>query len=608
VSRLPENWTLCETGLDGCASVRVVTERAPDGRFELKALRATPDADVYLGALCDDRGGVQEWLELWVQRIRSDPERPTNGEGDARWRRLLTAMGGSVWWTGTEGPEREMGLVAIDPETGGPLRFENEGLVPCRNEAALSERGGYAGSTGRWFWSPESPERAPVPAWDEGEGTSIESQVAGGIPFNVGGGFVAARRFAPFDLATFTDMLAGEQPLTPGPGVGSRSTALFFGRPGQATAGLEILYLRLSVLRAAVLAAQEGVRALGLPLLSLTPSSFGVRCDPSVSPVAWTWTASVDLVDGGCACRERIGDERIVSTDGEWGSMDGIYRPLVVTSRRSATATLRFRGIDEEAEGPVGRGTVVAPSLSMGSVAELARIRFPAGQGATEIWGEVERDDALASGEVRLVTRALTREAAEAVRRSLGVEVAHATIEIVSRLSSACDVYSLGVIGVRTLLTGRAGSLSETVDEVLSLARASEDREEETLAARVHGAAEGDERFGALLGPHRALGEDMDGERGFEEIPATVWWPVVAALTRFFPGATRESYFDGPGRASSAAPETAFAGALEDLDRLVRRSRSLLVVDWSANREIHRVVRRQGYLSGGATGDGTVSG
>ena len=586
-----ENWTLCETGLD---AVRLVAMQRAPGEHELCCLRTTPDADVFLGALCDASGEAREWLELWVQRFDGPAEGAlSNGECDARWRRLVKAIRATdehIWWTGAEGvdvgPERSPTLLALDRSSGAPIRLADHDLTACRDEEALVDVGGYARSERRYLWSAADPA-SRVAVWDD-----AASRAQDHLRFNIAGGYVLARRFAPFDLVSYSDALDEHRALPDLPGVGTRDRAMCFGRPGQPSKALEALYLRLSVFRAAIGAAKAGVQRIGQPLLTLTPESFAVRCDPTMATTPWAWTASVALVDGGCAKRHRIGP-----TDEFFGvdrtrpadvSGDRIFRPHEVATEVGSSCAVRFRAIDDEADGPVARGTLVSTTPQAPRSRDLARVRFPSGSGAQEVWIEFEGQTEN-GGECRFVTRGVSAGAAETIRASLGVEISRSHIEVVPRLSSACDLYSLGVIGARMLLAGSDDLMPETVDELHRLGRAANGDDD---ASRIMELIEGDAPFEAVLGARRLSAS----ERAEPGAPPMVWWPIVSTLTRFLPGLSRGSYVGGLGQASTEAPEGVFAGALADMDRHVERLRSLLFIDWAANREVHRAARRGAYL------------
>jgi hypothetical protein len=86
-----------------------------------------------------------------------------------------------------------------------------------------------------------------------------------------------------------------------------------------------------------------------------------------------------------------------------------------------------------------------------------------------------------------------------------------------------------------------------------------------------------------------------------------VWWDTLAFLVRMFPGVGPDSRCKNFGDAPPEAPQVVFERALEDIDMLLLRTRSLIVIDWRYNREIHSVIRRSLTGMGGAAPGGLAS-
>jgi hypothetical protein len=71
---------------------------------------------------------------------------------------------------------------------------------------------------------------------------------------------------------------------------------------------------------------------------------------------------------------------------------------------------------------------------------------------------------------------------------------------------------------------------------------------------------------------------------------------VLAALVRALPGVGPDSSCRDYGDAPSEAPQRVFHRLASDLAHLLVRTRSLIVIDWRYNREVHAVLRK--YLTG----------
>ena len=71
-----------------------------------------------------------------------------------------------------------------------------------------------------------------------------------------------------------------------------------------------------------------------------------------------------------------------------------------------------------------------------------------------------------------------------------------------------------------------------------------------------------------------------------------LWWDAVATLARFFPGAGVLSHAPDFNDPTELPLQKTFDEPLRDLERLIQHSRSLLLSDWLANREVARVLQR----------------
>jgi hypothetical protein len=188
----------------------------------------------------------------------------------------------------------------------------------------------------------------------------------------------------------------------------------------------------------------------------------------------------------------------------------------------------------------------------------------------------------------------LPPETVKALRTAEGVSFARSPFEVVPLLSTAYDMYALGVLAVRGLLVNPQTTLAIAVDEIVSLARrvaSMEDADKTPLAARIGAILSQDSKIASALGPHRLLHEPMEPSVAFGLLPPELWYETLAIIMRLFPGVIPESYCKDYGDAPALALEAVFEKPLEDLDKLVLRSRSLIVIDWTANREVHSAIR-----------------
>ncbi len=80
-----------------------------------------------------------------------------------------------------------------------------------------------------------------------------------------------------------------------------------------------------------------------------------------------------------------------------------------------------------------------------------------------------------------------------------------------------------------------------------------------------------------------------------ELLPANLWYDTLGVIVSLFPVVGPDSICKDYGDVPSLALETVFNRPLEELELLLVRSRSLIVIDWKFNREIHSAINE--YLA-----------
>jgi hypothetical protein len=173
------------------------------------------------------------------------------------------------------------------------------------------------------------------------------------------------------------------------------------------------------------------------------------------------------------------------------------------------------------------------------------------------------------------------------------VSFTRSAFEVVPLLSSPCDLYSLAVLVVRTLLVNQETTLAVSLDESLSLARqaAVEYNKDVPLAARIRAICEREPRYLSSLGSHRLVEEPMKPEDAQALLPQELWYDVLGLLITLFPGIGPDSVCRDFGDVPSLALESVFTQPIAKLQRLWTCSRSLIVIDWNYNRQIHSAIR-----------------
>ena len=99
-----------------------------------------------------------------------------------------------------------------------------------------------------------------------------------------------------------------------------------------------------------------------------------------------------------------------------------------------------------------------------------------------------------------------------------------------------------------------------------------------------------DARYAEAMGPHRVVHEELSPPQAAALLPPELWHELLGILLRLFPAMGPDSFRRDFGDAPAGALETVFDEPLAALEALLVRTRSLIVIDWTANREIRSVI------------------
>jgi hypothetical protein len=280
-----------------------------------------------------------------------------------------------------------------------------------------------------------------------------------------------------------------------------------------------------------------------------------------------------------------------------------IYFPGSATSEAAGRGMVRIRRVlDDQRDHIIIEGTLATQERVAAATQDLLWLRVNLRAGRVDLYGRVERDTALAAGEwrFRTVGQSFPSDVIAQLKEAEGVPLNDTPFEVIPLLSTPCDLYALGVLAARTLLVDAETSLPVALDELMSLARAADNAYDETAApslpVRIEGLFHDDDRWRESLGPQHLLHEPMSADDARDVVPPELWWETLALLVRMLPGVGRDSICRDLGDAEPGGLHQVFEPVLETLDRLILRTRSLIVIDWKFNREVHSVLR--GYQMG----------
>jgi hypothetical protein len=639
-SGIPEGYSaipIIDADAGGSVRLCVLAKQIPDpAAGHLVLLRDLPDASVYLACLTDAGGRMRQWTELWVQNVdRLESSLPalcesfSNHSMDQRWASVAQSFCAlnpddfiQMGWETRHPLPTFLDLSkqqAVHPGISGN-RWEL-----CQDEVALKTAGlpPFGTSLARYLYQPSSKEAgfiavvsgAPTNSSTRPLAEALKDTTAQ-VPLNPQGGLLMAQHFSPIGYDDYVDLLGGK----PWKGIehGKRllsfggvyhtlddwnqmqqsGSHLFLGGQGRHGRFVEGFHLKVQLFFEAVSLVRGFAQQQQLPFLNLTSESFRVGLNEVGSKLPFLWTAKgaltrpseayvlpVESSDFRYFIRARLG-----------GVSPSIYHPEGLNAKLQSAGSVRIRKVLAPDLGRISlEGTLVMSERLDVSPHDLLWIRLPLPNGRVDLYGHLYTTEGLADGEARFrtVPQTLEPDVVSALRAAEGVVFARSPFQVVPLLSTPCDLYALGVLAVRTFLVNPQNTLAVALDELLSLARkvATEYNSESSLPARIYSIMNSDVRFADSLAPHRLVQEPMDPKTAFELLPPELWYNTLAAIVRLFPGIGPDSYCKDYGDAPSLALETVFNKPLEDWENLVIRSRSLIVIDWNANREVHSSIR-----------------
>jgi hypothetical protein len=598
----------------------------------LVRLRELHDGSVYLGCVVDAGSRVHEWIEIWVQNVDGlDAALPAVREAfgnhglDTRWGQqaeiLRKLHPNEFIETGLETAHPTPTF--LDVANGEPVHPDNGSVAwnLCRDDRALGSAGLPAYSTSPFRYLSDgntfvpvvkgSPESAATKSL-----TEAMPSVSKLVPFNTQGGLMMVLPFYPLPLADYCDLLAGK--AWPGIEHGKRTIKfdgvyaslgdtqefqqsnahLFLGSHGRAGRFLEAFHLKLQLLLDVVRSVRTYVDEQQRPFLNLNVDSFRVRLHETGAGLPFLWTARSTLTQPGNSFALPVESSEFRYFMRASASGRSIYLPDVFTGAVQSYGSVRIRKVfPPDNDRVVVEGTLVMDEKLNVSQNDLLWIRLPMASGRVDLYGHMYTSEGLAQGEARFRTEPQRLPAAviTALQQAEGVSFPKAPFDVVPLLSSPCDLYSLAVIAVRMFFVNNENTLAVSLDEMLSLARqlGTEYSKDLPRGERVREVFERDSRYKASLAPNSLTHESISADEAFRLLPSEIWYELLGAIASLFPGVGPDSVSKDYGDVPALALETVFDRPIADLTNLVERSRSLIVIDWGYNREIHSAIKQQ---------------
>jgi hypothetical protein len=630
--RMPAGWMLAPIHPgDNLSPLAIGVLVRADAAAPFFLLRELPLARVYLGAICDAEARIQEWVEIWVQSLQvGDPAASsyqtqlTNVFFDQGWRAETELLKQNLPQT--------LVAVRMDANHAGPILIrsaaaatpglastELTGWRVCTDDAVLTAHGlePYSSSPFRYLHDPAVRENKTFLATSPDAPASSHVQSLERLTasakllaiFNPHAGMVRVTRHAPLNLEDYLQILEGQ--AWPAPNYHSGPYALLqewsaqprglpfllHGEGVLADRLNEVLFLKLSALRDAFAEVRQRVKARQLPLLNLSPASFQISLQETGGQFPAFWSASCRLVKPGQAYPLKI-----KSTEQKYfirlGRVEpSPFLPEGMGAHSFGIGNIQIRTVTTETDGVVLEGTLVAEDYLALDPHDLLWFKLPLGEERLDFYAHVYKSENVGPREVRFrsVPAKLAESLIASLKRTAGTRFPKSPYEIWPLLSSPCDLYSLGVMGVRILLANGQSNLPVILDEVFSLARRFTGTTQDSSAHRqeLKVLLEKDAAMRDLVSPHCLIAGVKSPQEARAAIGMDLWLETISWLLQLFPDASAYSFCKDFGDVTPLALETVFDAPLQQLETILLRLRSLLAPSLSQNEEIARVILEQ---------------
>lgn len=624
------------------------TAEHPDGPGLVHVVQTT-DGLALLGAIVDAGGSIERFVEIWMQDTSAMAARSAGSESsinnatlDARWKNWVahrrSESGPGVIVLSAQ--DARGGVMVLDLNARTCTQLRDWSL--CTDDAELTANGlpEFTSSAHRYLRGPggfaavfpASPmpkqQATPVQYIDDALGLGSSKVAVGSCA-----GYMAVTPHLPLSLEQLSDWLAGRPQEAVLGFAGTVHTTIGGGKQNGETNALhraghlgddglltdragrisESLMERLAIKLRLWLDVASSVADLQMqhqaPLLCVRSSQVRVNVMGVGEGLPWAWTARAYLTDvnGAPALGAGAGSAaRLFLPDPAWLASE--YSP-VSSAGMEAEGRLRVRTVSGDAAGTKVEATLETDfKLALGA-GDLLRLSFGLAGRRVVLTCKWEPSPTKARNE--LLVTSLPEAIPEASRAELaaaskGKTIPGVGVDVLQMLGTSCDLYAVGVIGMRLLLVDGSHPLGVTIDDIKSLAARLGEMNDRSapLPDRIADTLRTDAAMRQLLGVQRLVWAETREESVAGAVSGRFWSRVLALLVRTQLGYPDSECLD-TGDSLSAGDRSAGAGGAsggmgavfrswrKDLYTLVGEARGLIFRSAGPDAEIAGLLRNR---------------
>jgi hypothetical protein len=328
------------------------------------------------------------------------------------------------------------------------------------------------------------------------------------------------------------------------------------------------------------------------PILNLTLSSFAADVSSPSVGLPFLWTVKVGLVDSGIAVPIQLGSAASNLFTPALHLPNSVYQPQRMgRGRTSGVAEFRVRSVEvDPSDHVMVEGAIAGADVDIQTESAVS-IRLALSGREVTLHGSVSPGAGPLEWRFRGEPGTAGKEIAALWKASAGVVVSQVWLDVSENHDAAYDMYALAVCFCRVLLGGSPNPLPAIIDDLHALAQLAAAPKQNQVGDLIALVNE-NERFKKSFGVENVFLDPQLKQAAAEMIPVDIWRKVLTVLLRMLPGVMPDAFVRRYGALKGGGQSVYFDALYEELVALLVQTRSLILIDWRMNREIHAVIRR----------------
>ena len=353
---------------------------------------------------------------------------------------------------------------------------------------------------------------------------------------------------------------------------------------------LEILHLKLCIFAGAVGQTRREIEKTKEPFFNITDKSFSVDVS-NHSFLPSMWTSDVHLVKPGVAMNYNLpGSDEVLYLNPNKSEISQ-YWPQSAGGSMQGVGTVLFQEVLSDNNNELQlAGTLDSGSAIDCEIQDYVWLRLEQTDRRQDLFLQIQKEEMDGTKvKFRTISQQLSQENKQWILNSMGIPVENTFWEVLPVQSSAYDLYSLGVLGVKTFLESESRNCSRLIDQINEIAKelnGSEISDKKKMAELIQSNSE----WNHLFSPGAICVPEMGNEEARQLLPEKVWNDILYLIIKMFHGHP-VSFCKHLGDVPPYNLSAPLIIAEDKLNELVNQLKAILFGNWNMNLEVAEVIQ-----------------